>query len=196
LKIWFRNTDKILEVEMIKSVLLLLLFVVTTSSAARESVWTWDVEVPPKKDEAPQKRDEVVYPDAVSGWVEVASKQTFILFINLASIRKAGDNVTMSHLYELQIIEEVAGKLFKSVQAEVEYNCIIEQTRTLSASAYAESMAKGELQDSLIKNDAKKYIKLKAGVRTMVNRISDPGKWKPITPGSTEEILWKYACGK
>ncbi|MGC2049273.1 MAG: surface-adhesin E family protein [Gallionella sp.] len=186
---------------MLKAIFFVLLSVVTAGSAAEEFKWNWNV--PLKKDRVRQKSGEVVSPDAESVWIKVASRKTYIVFVDLSTRRKLGDNVTMSHLYELQTIQEVADKQFKSVGAQAEYNCKQEQTRTLSAAAYKGSMSQdliplNEIGDpGSVGNSANaKIVTKKSRINMTVNRISDPGTWKPVTPGSTEEILWKYACGK
>jgi len=186
---------------MLKAIFFVVLSVVTASSAAEEFKWNWDV--PLKKDRVRQKSGEVVSPDAESAWIKVASQKTYIVFVDLSTKRKRGDNVTMSHLYELQTIQMVADKQFKSVEAQAEYNCKQEQTRTLSATAYSGSKAQdiiplNEIGDpGSVGNSANAQVVTKRSRRNRgVNQISDPGKWKPVTPGSTEEILWKFACGK
>jgi hypothetical protein len=191
-----RETDvekpiEYLGVAMLKAILMLLLAVVGTSEAATDFGWAWDKKKPPKNAEA-------VYPDAVKGWVKVASKPTYMLFINPASIRKVGYTVEMFHLYELQLIDQVAGTSFRSVKAQAEYNCTSQQSRILSAAAYSGSM--GNTAKITAPAGGKDFITVEKGsggpTAGIVNRISEPGKWKPVTPGSTEEILWKYACGK
>ena len=178
---------------------MVLMAVVGTCSAAEEGFkWTWDTP-------APRKKNQLVYPDAVPAWVEVGSQKTYIIFVDPASIRKTGNNATMVHLYELQVIGEVAGTPFRSVKGLAEYNCMNEQSRTLSATAYSGSMAEADPYtypksmtgaQTNIRADPLWDPNVKRGRAGVVNRISDPGKWNPITPGSTEEILWKYACGK
>lgn len=166
---------------MLKAILMVLLTVVSTSAVAREFVWAGDTHAPPG--------DTRVNPNAVSEWVKVGSQKTYFIFVDPASIRNKGNNLEMLHLYELQLIDEVAGTPFRSVKAVAEYNCVTEQTRTLSATAYSGNMA--QAQAAAMGNPG-----AKVGRAGVVNHISDPGKWKPVTPGSTEEILWKFACGK
>lgn len=176
---------------MLKAIFMVLLAVMSTSAAARGFGWTWDKEIPPKK-------AEVVYPNAEMVWVKVASKPTYELFINPGSIRKVGNNVEMLHLYDLQLIEQAAGKSFRSVKAQAEYNCNNNQSRILTAAAYSGHMGeKANIQQTA---GGKDYVTIEGGSggpsAGIVNRISEPGKWKPLVSGSTEEILWKYACGK
>lgn len=185
---------------MLKAILMVLLAVVGTSAAAGDSRWTWDTHVPRKKSETPPERSEVVNPNPVSEWVKVASRKTYNIFVNPAYAGKKGDIVTMVHLYELQMVDEVADRPFRSVKAQAEYNCMKQQTRTLSATAYSGSMGKSLAQNQInifqAPTAATAKPNAKIGGSGVVNRISDPGRWKPITSGSTEEILWKYACGK
>jgi hypothetical protein len=178
---------------MLKAILMVLLTVVTTSADARDWVWTWDKHEPKKQSVV------VVYPDAGVGWVKVASKPTYNMYISPASIRKVGNNVEMLHLYELQLLDQVAGKSFRSVKAKAAYNCNNQQSRILTAAAYSGSMGKEvDIKQPSINKDSN-YVtvegnrgKSSAGI---VNEIFEPGKWKPVTPGSTEEILWNFACG-
>jgi len=175
---------------MLKAILMVLLSVVSTSATAREFVWAGDTHAPPG--------DTLVNPNAVSEWVKVASQKTYIIFVNPASIRKVGNNVEMWHLYELQIIDVVAGKPFRSVKALAEYNCMKEQSRTLTAAAYSGKMGRNE--KIVIPGAGNTNLVVEGGSggsrAGVVNRISEPGKWKSVSSGSTEEILWKIACGK
>ena len=186
---------------MLKAMLVLLLAAASAGAAARDTVWTWDKP-------QPKNKGEVAYPEAKSEWVKVGSQATFTLFVDPSSILRMGNNVTMSHLYELQIIDEVAGKPIRSVTARAEYDCMQGQTRILSSSAYSGSMARA---DPYTRNGSQSGgqlppvginvpMKLKgsdgAKIGGVVNRITDPGNWKPVTPGSTEEMLMKFACGK
>lgn len=188
---------------MRNTLLILILSAVTAGSAADEFKWNWDV--PPKhaKNDRPRQISEFVSPDAASVWIKVASEKTYVLFVDLSTKRKLGDNITMAHLYDLQTIQEVAGKQFKSVGAQAEYNCDQNQTRILSAAAYKESMSQkliplydiGDPQSIGNSANATQVVIKRSRINMAVNQISDPGKWKPITPGSTAEILWKFACG-
>ncbi|MFZ5522579.1 MAG: surface-adhesin E family protein [Pseudomonadota bacterium] len=186
---------------MLKAMLVLVLAAVSTDAAARETVWTWDRR-------APQKRGEAVLPNAVPGWVEIGSQKTYTIFVNPASIRKFGDNVEVSHLYQLQIIDWVAGKPIRSVMAHSEFSCVKGQARTLSAAAYSGGMGKADpnFRDGQFQSTNLDYIPtglapvvnldIKGGRSGVVNNISEPGKWNPVAPGSTEEILMKFACAK
>jgi surface-adhesin protein E len=34
------------------------------------------------------------------------------------------------------------------------------------------------------------------GSGNLVDRSSGKGKWLPVSPGSLDQALWKFACGK
>jgi len=186
---------------MLKAILIVLLSVVTGSSAAGEFKWNWDV--PQKKKVSKPQKSEIVNPNAESEWVKIASQNTYNIFVNPAYMTKINNIVTIQYWYDLQIIDEVDGKSFKSAHAHAEYNCMNEQMRTISAIAYEEPMARGvppliPITDSGFSgtanvNQVKRNLN-KRNIRSVVNRILEPGKWKPVDPGSTQGILFKFAC--
>jgi len=193
---------------MSKSVLLLLLFFVSASAAARDFVWAWDT---PGKKQGNVNHNPVsgvspsqvsgVNPSQVSKWVEVARQNTHIILANPAFISRNGNLATMSYWYELQMIDEVGGEPFRSVIVRSEYNCMNEQARTLSALAYGRSMSYSGIPLSAFGDpggaaNAGSIVKSGSKIRAAVNKISEPGKWKPVAPGSTQEILFKFACAK
>jgi hypothetical protein len=120
---------------------------------------------------------------------------------------RTGNKVTMSHLYELQIIDEVAGKPIRSVKANAEYDCVQKQARILSSAAYSGSMGRADPNTRngsqtksqlapLSVNVPIEPLRSRGNLGGVVNRITDPGDWKPVTPGSTEEMLMNFACAK
>jgi len=126
---------------------------------------------------------------AAAEWVKVGSFERYTLYAEPATIRKTGNVVNMSHLYDLHMIDEVAGKQFRSVMSKASYDCKGAKSRMLFASAYNGNMAK-----SVEKIVAGKITTNRAN--RSINYISDPGRWKPIMSGSAEELLWKFACKK
>jgi len=126
---------------------------------------------------------------AAAEWVRMGSFERYTLYAEPATIRKTGDIVNMSHLYDLHMIDEVSGKQFRSVVSKASYSCNSAKSRMLSASAYAGNMAK-----SVEKIVAGKISTSRA--KRSISYISDPGRWKPIMSGSAEELLWKFACKK
>jgi hypothetical protein len=172
---------------MLKAILMVLLVVVSTGAAAG-NVWPGDAN-------PQQKKAEVVRSNALPEWVKIVSQKTYNIFVDPASIRKRGNNLEMLYIYELQIMDEVAGKPIRSVKAQAEYDCKNEQSRILSAAAYSGNMGEKITKRMMIRDRCIEGCG--GGQRTgIVNRISEPGNWKPVTPGSTEELLMKFACGK
>jgi len=195
---------------MSKTVLLSLLFFVSASAAARDFVWAWDrpgqknlsINANPNPVSAVNPVPvSAVSPSPVSEWVEVARQNTHIILANPAFISRNGNLATMSYWYELQMIDEVGGKPFRSVNVRAEYNCMNKQARTLSAMAYGGSMTYSGIPLSAFGDpggaaNAGRIVNSGSKIRAGVNKISEPGKWKPVAPGSTQEILFKFACAK
>ena len=129
----------------------------------------------------------IISTSAAAEWVEMKNFKRYTLYAEPASIRKTGNIVNMSHLYDLHMIDEVAGKQFRSVVSKASYSCKSAKSRMLSASAYRGNMAK-----SVEKIVAGKITTNRG--RRSISHISEPGKWKPIMSGSAEELLWKFVC--
>jgi len=187
-------------IAMLKSIFFVLLSAITTSSMADEFKWNWDV--PLNKNRQRPQSGEKAYPDAASVWVKVATTKTYYLFVDMSTRRKLGNNMTMSHLYELQTLQQVADQQFKSVEAKAEYDCKQKKTRIISAAAYKGSMSQDlipliEIGDpSSIGNSANaKVVTQRRNINRAINRISNPGQWKAVIPGTSEEVLRRFACG-
>ncbi len=186
---------------MLKAILIVLLAAVSPEAAARETVWTWDTH-------PPQKRGETVYPDAQPGWVKLGKQKTYIIYVSPSSIRKSGNNVELLHLYELQYVDSVGDKPIRSILTRSELNCVKGEARTLFADAYSGNMATADpnfrgnqyqgtnLGGTPTGSTPPLNLNIKGGRTGVVNRITEAGKWRPAAPGSTEEILIKFACGK
>ena len=94
-------------------------------------------------------------------------------YVNAASIRKTGDNVTMWSLTDLKTADHYDQKQFMSAIERREYNCKSGQMRLLFAAVYNENMGKGVLVDAMVNWE----------------------DWMLTPTGSTGEVLWKIACG-
>jgi len=193
---------------MQKIILIMFLSVVAINEAAGDAVWAWD-------NKAPKKNRETVNPGAASAvnpndiavmksnllskWVEISRQNTYNIFVNPDYMTRTGDFVTMSFWYDLQFIDEVSGKQFRSVNAKAELDCLHKQIKVLSAVAYRDSMSEylnplNRYSGTNTANLNVREISTRRG--NGVNQISVPGKWRFLTPGSTDEILWKYVCAK
>lgn len=118
----------------------------------------------------------VVSSSAVAEWIGAGSNsdETVTAYADPATIRKAGDVVTMWVLFDYKRAQAGDGKEYRSAKAQSEYDCKEEQWRTPAASFHSRNMGEG----------------------VIVENASYPGKWSPVPPGSATETLWKIACGK
>jgi len=118
----------------------------------------------------------VVSGSAVAEWVVVGRTETRTVYIDPATIRKAGNRVKMWSLDDaLNKVDYVAGvKPFMSTKEQVEYDCKEEQSRTLYIYFHSGNMGGGEVV----------YVQ------------SDIGEWTPVAPGSIGNTLLRIACGK
>ncbi len=112
---------------------------------------------------------------ASAAWVDVGATETVTAYVDTSSIKRAGNTATMWDLMDYKQAQEIpAGKSFQSVRAQTEYNCTDKNLRPLAASAHSDKMARGGT----------------------VHAVSEPGRWRPVPPGSLDEALWSIACGR
>jgi hypothetical protein len=117
----------------------------------------------------------VVSNSVVAEWVEVGGNETAITHADPATIRKAGNMVTMWHLPDYAKARGIEGiKPYASAKAQDEYDCKQERTRTLSISLHSANMGEGEV----------------------LGTSTDPGNWRPVLPDSLVETLREFACGQ
>ena len=109
-------------------------------------------------------------------WLAVASATGRVYYTNPKTIRKSDNKVKMWSLIDYNLVQAVsADTKFLSQKSQQEYDCKEEKRRTLYFSWHSENMGKGEIV----------YID---------NKLDN--NWSPVPPESTDEILWKFACGK
>lgn len=112
---------------------------------------------------------------ANAAWVDVGATESVTAYVDPATIKRAGNVATMWDLLEYKQAQEVpSGKSFQSVRAQTEYSCTEKNLRPLAASAHTDKMARGGT----------------------VHAVNEPGRWRPVPPGSLDEALWSIACGK
>jgi hypothetical protein len=115
--------------------------------------------------------------NAVAGWVEVYSYGTHTAYADAASIHRAGNRVKMWALLDFKTIQQEStdpGNGYLSEIAQFEYNCKEQRARRFYYSWHSRHMGRGKV----------------------VSSDSDPSKWEPVLPGSENEILREFACGR
>jgi hypothetical protein len=111
---------------------------------------------------------------ATGEWIAVGASETFTVYADPATVRIAGDRVSLGG-HRLQGIQAPAGsRPFQSMRQQLEYACNDEQVRWLSTSLHGGRMAGGEL----------------------VAKDAATGDWQPVPAGSAGAVLRSVACGK
>jgi hypothetical protein len=106
-------------------------------------------------------------------WVRAGGDSGVDAYVKPTGVRSTANLVKMSVLFDYQTHQVGIGALHLSVSKQIEYDCKNKQSRVLHFSWHSENMGAGEV----------------------VFSCSPPAKWRPVAPGSTDENLWKYACG-
>lgn len=116
----------------------------------------------------------VVSSNTLAQLVEIGSDKTITIHADPATIQRMGSKVIMWEVGDFKTANVSAGKTFKSMRKQQEYECKEKQIRTLRTILYSDSMGKG-------------------GV---VHADHKPRNWEPISPGSYGDFLWRTACKK
>ena len=96
------------------------------------------------------------------------------VYADSATMRREGDLVKMSVLFDFKIIQAKADVSYLSAKAQMEYDCAGQRFEGLTVLYFSDNMGNGKLLD----------------------RSSGKNKWLRISPGSLDHALWKLACGK
>ncbi|MEP6959211.1 MAG: surface-adhesin E family protein [Nitrospirota bacterium] len=96
------------------------------------------------------------------------------VYVDPATIRRAGDLVSMWQLFDYKTIQTVAGELVVSSKVHSEYDCFEERSRRLAFTDHSGKMGRGEAAIS----------------------DSNKGEWQPVAPESMGQHLWRFACSK
>ena len=98
----------------------------------------------------------------------------YTAYVDLDSIRKAGNGVKMWSLYDYKIEQKASGVNFSSKSIRRDYDCKGEHLRMLAFKLFSWNMERGRL----------------------VRSYSQPRNWEEVQPGSMGETEWKIACDK
>jgi hypothetical protein len=119
----------------------------------------------------------VMSSSAAAAWVEVFREQTITVYADPATIRTADNRVKMWALLDFKTTQQDSTNPrngYLSEIAQFEYNCKEQRARRLYYSWHSRHMGRGKV----------------------VSSDSDPSKWEPVLPGSENEILREFACGR
>lgn len=111
---------------------------------------------------------------AMAEWVSIGDQGVAEIFVDKTTIARTGDTVKMTQLQELKEPRSAGGATFVSLKQVDEYDCADPRARGLEIAAFPKPMAEG----------------------TAVASQKGSGAWAKIVPDSTNEKLWKIACGK
>ncbi len=96
------------------------------------------------------------------------------VYADSATMRREGDLVKMSVLFDFKTIQAKADVSYLSAKAQMEYDCAGQRFEGLTVLYFSDNMGNG----------------------TLLDRSSGKNKWLRISPGSLDHALWKLACGK
>ena len=115
---------------------------------------------------------------AAAKWVAVddIETETSIVYADTAAIRKTGNTVKMWSLYDFNTFQFSLSlnKPYLSMRNQYEYDCKDKRQRMFTVSFHTGNMAQGEV----------------------IVTTTSTGNWRPVSPGTGTETLWKLACEK
>src|ERR1035437_6313004 len=117
----------------------------------------------------------VLSSSAMAKWVELeaANFDNKTTYVDPSSIRKTGNIVTMSFIWDFKTAQTYDDKQFMSVKIQEEYNCKKEQFRMVHQSLHSEPMDTGQ---------------------EIFSKSYSDNKFEPIS-GSAHQSLLRMACG-
>lgn len=112
----------------------------------------------------------------VPAWVQVGAEfRGATGYVDKASIRRSGGNVTMIDLMNFRVPRNVpSGQAYLSQRNERTYDCNADRFRTNSFSLHSENMGNG----------------------VVVSSETAPQEWTRIVRGKAGEAMWSFVCGR
>ena len=111
--------------------------------------------------------------NVMAEWVEIESNETDTFYADPATIRKTGNIVRMWVLTDYKMVQTNASKPYMSKLGVRKYDCKEKQSRATIKTLHSKNMGVG------------KYVGI------IGNR-----PWLSVSPRTTSELLWKFACGR
>lgn len=109
---------------------------------------------------------------AWAGWKNVGEDSAGTSYADPATIVRKGHTATMWSLLDYKDFQRMVEVGYFSQKAQVEYDCAEKQLRGLSLSLHAGKMGEGKV----------------------IYEDTSPHDWEPVSPDTTNEVLWKAAC--
>ncbi len=107
-------------------------------------------------------------------WVSANNQVGLTIYVDPDTISRNGDLVELWQLYDYKAVQTVGGDSFLSSKAHRQFDCVKQRTRLLAFTHFTGNMGSGN--------------------RIVSDR--DESEWRPVTPGSVGQSMWKVACGK
>lgn len=111
---------------------------------------------------------------AAAEWTSLGDQGPAVVYVDKASVTRAGGTAKMWSLQELKAPATAGGAAYVSLKRQDEFDCKQPRSRGVQISAYPQAMGEGKA----------------------VASEKGSGKWTEVVAGSTTEVLWKIACGK
>lgn len=112
---------------------------------------------------------------AQAEWVKLASASEgeVTVYVDPASIKREGNVVEFSALFDYVTVRTLSGAPFQSATMQEEIDCAGKQSRTLAVSSYSEPMAGGHIVSTATGGHV---------------------PWTPIVPESIVSTIYKFVC--
>jgi len=112
---------------------------------------------------------------AYGEWVAIGYSESlggYTVYVDPTTIRRTGDLVKVWALTDYPTMQIVSGLSFLSSKSQNEFNCVEELQHELTVTWFSGNMGNGN----------------------GVWNNSDETNWRPVSPGSVGEGVWKFAC--
>lgn len=110
---------------------------------------------------------------AAAEWTRLDDNGTVAGYIDLATVHKQGNTVTMSSLLDFKSVQRKDGRLYLSLTVEFEINCEEQRSRILAVAAYSGNMGQGEI---------------------VMTEPSVDRPWESVRPRTRLDSLWQIGC--
>jgi hypothetical protein len=99
----------------------------------------------------------------------------FTIYVDPTTVRRTGELVKLSVLYDFKFVQAIAGKSYLSATWQQQFDCSEQRSRHLAYTYYSNNMGQGNV---------------------VVAGDDEGNKWSPVPTRSTAAILWTIVCGK